>query len=90
MSKISHFTLRDLLLSLRRSLLNARERQDRKILLDLTITFGRLVEEAYGSKDETMIGILVTLEDAARDGAMGVNWKSVVPSEQLIEEATRT
>ncbi|MFN8372357.1 MAG: hypothetical protein U0694_05710 [Anaerolineae bacterium] len=90
MSAAPKLTLQDLLLSLRQSVLDAIEHNDKNKLQDLKITFGRLVEEAYASHDDAVIAILVALEDAARDALTGVSWKSDIPSVESVEKAIKS
>jgi hypothetical protein len=78
------------LYSLRQNLLDATTKNDKHKLQDLKITFGRLVEEAYPSKDDAVISVLVALEDAARDALMDVRWKSNIPSVDTIEKAIKS
>ena len=80
--------LAELLIALRQSLLDALADNNRSKLHDLKITFSSVVEAAYSSKDERLITLLVALEDAARDGCMGVSWKSEIPSIEMIRAAT--
>ncbi|MBC7810259.1 MAG: hypothetical protein H7175_03890 [Burkholderiales bacterium] len=77
----------DLLLSLRQRLLDAREKNDKTQLSYLKITFGTLVEAAYTVEDKALVAILVDLEDAARDSITGVDWKSSIPSIEVIEKS---
>ncbi|MBI5670264.1 MAG: hypothetical protein HZC41_19900 [Chloroflexi bacterium] len=80
-------TLADMVLSLRQRLLDAREQDDRASLGVLQTTFGALIEASYGTQERTLIEILIALEDAARDAAMGVGWKSDIPSVEGIQQA---
>lgn len=77
----------DMVLSLRQRLLDAREQDDRTSLGVLQTTFGALIEASYRTQERTLIEILVALEDAARDAAMGVGWKSDIPSVETIRRA---
>lgn len=69
-------TLADMVMSLRQRLLVAREQEYRASLGVLQTTFGALIEASYGTRERALIEILVALQDAARDAAMGVGWKS--------------
>jgi hypothetical protein len=80
--------LGQMLIALRQNLLDALAENNRSKLYDLKITFSLLVEVAYSSQDERLISLLVALEDAARDGGMGVSWKSDIPSIEAIQAAT--
>jgi hypothetical protein len=77
----------DMVLSLRQRLLDAREQEDRASLGILHTTFGALVEASYRTQEDALVEILIALEDAARDAAMGVGWKSDIPSVRTIQEA---
>lgn len=80
-------TLADMVVSLRQRLLDAREQQDRSSLGVLQTTFGALIEASYDTQERSLIEILVALEDSARDAAMGVGWKSDIPSVERIQQA---
>jgi len=80
MSDQKHLTLAVLLLNIRSRLLEAREKQDRELLLELRTALTLLREASYESEDTKAITVLVALEDAARDGLQGVPWKSDIPS----------
>ncbi len=84
MSVKSNLTLVDMLYLLRQQLVDAIAEKNRDNLVGLKMIFSRLVEAAYDSKDEQAIHILVALEDAARDGTMGVAWKSDIPTNEAI------
>lgn len=77
----------DMVLSLRQRLLEAREQEDRASLGILHTTFGALVEASYGTQEDALVEILIALENAARDAAMGVGWKSDIPAVRTIQEA---
>lgn len=76
-----------LLRSLRTMLLKAREAQGSEDLEYLMVTFSMLRRAMYAIEKESVIEVVVALEDAARDSIMGVPWKSGIPSEQAIDFA---
>ena len=87
MSDQKRLTLASLIQNLRAQLLEARERQDGDLLLELKTAFTLLREASYESEDAQAITILVALEDAARDGLLGVPWKSDIPSVDTVSAA---
>ena len=78
------FTIADLLTNLRAQLLTAIEQKDRVNIAELKTTFTILREASYTSQDEKLIGIIVALEDSARDGVEEFYWKSDLPSSDMI------
>jgi hypothetical protein len=68
-------------------LLTAWEQQDHDTPSALMTTFGVLRETLYASQNSPLIGVVVALEDAARDALMGFNSKGQVPSSQKIKAA---
>jgi hypothetical protein len=83
-------TLEELLTALRQRLLTAWEKGDQKELHVLTIVFGTLREEIQASKNDELIGILVALEDSARDAYVGLKSKGEVPTTAAIRNALRS
>ncbi len=84
MSEPKHLTLASMVRNLRARLLQAQEKQDRELLLELKAALTLLREASYESEDARAITVLVALEDAARDCLMGVPWKSDIPSVDVI------
>ena len=87
MSDQKRLTLAMLLLNIRTRLLEARDKQDRELLLELKSALTLLREASYESGDTKAIAVLVALEDAARDGLQGVPWKSDIPSKDQMTAA---
>jgi len=78
-------TLNDMLCSLRQSLLEAIERNDRDSLRQLGITFGVLRESSYQFSNAPLTTILADLEYSALHAAMGVMAKAQdIPSVEAI------
>jgi hypothetical protein len=77
-------------MALRQRLLSTWDKSDQEELHVLTMVFGTLREEIYASKNDELIGILVALEDAARDAYMGFKSKGEVPSTEAIHNALRS
>jgi hypothetical protein len=80
----------DVVAFLRQNLLKAVEQKNRDELANLKIAFSLLVEASYEKNDSETTAILVKLEDAARDGVMGVSWKSDIPSVEMINAVFAT
>lgn len=80
-------SLIEVLYALRERLLTAWEQRDAETLMALLSTFGILRETLYTSKNTALIGVVVALEDSARDACMGFNLKGGVPSEAQIRAA---
>jgi hypothetical protein len=83
-------TLSDLLCSLRQRLLKAWDQNDQEDLTILMITFGVLREELYASKNENLIEVILSLEEATRRAIMGFETKGEVPSIETIQTAFST
>lgn len=84
----SRLTATLILIYLRQRLLDAIEQGDVNALQNLANVFDMLwdlvdKEEIHGN----VIRILENLENASRDHAMGVGWKSIIPSEEEIRSA---
>lgn len=84
--QVQKMTLPDVLLESRQHLLHAVAQHDVSRLGVLKTTFGVLVEAVYETQDEARIGLLVALEDTARDASLGVGWKGEIPSEAMIRQ----
>jgi hypothetical protein len=80
-------TLEDVLRSLQERLLQTVTERDRQNALALMTTFSVLRELSYSSENRALTGILVELENAARDVAMGERPKSLIPSLEAIQAA---
>ena len=85
--KPKKLALADVICYLRQMMIDASERNDRQGLSALIVTFGLLREASYNSEDKAIVGILVDLEDAARDLGTGMGFMSNVPSEEAIRLA---
>lgn len=81
-------TTMDILVYLRQRLLYAIEQNDVDTLQNLTNVFSMLWNLVDEKKIQGGLGrILENFENAARDYAMGIGWKSIIPSEEEIRLA---
>lgn len=76
-----------ILCSLHAQLMEAGEQKDHQRLQNLMVTFGTLSE---ASEPGLLVGILTNLECAARDALMGEEWRSELPSIEMIKSAIST
>ncbi len=74
----------DMLLGLRQRLVEDIEQNNRDDLMLLLTTFGVLREISYSTHDNSLISVLVGLEDSAQSAAMGVLWKAPIPPVETI------
>ncbi len=84
MSQERTLTLTTLLLHLRRVLLEARARQDRRMLNALLSALEIVQDAAEEAGDRTAAILLEDMACAARDSLMGVEWKGDIPSLEAI------
>ncbi len=78
-------SLADLLITLRKRLINSIEKKDDETLQLLCITFGILREAAYTSENKQLISALADLEYSAQHGAMGFwNQAKDIPTVETI------
>lgn len=77
------------MLSLRQRLIQAVEMGDKETLSRLLTTFGLLVEMSYEYDNQAATRLLLSLEDTARDGLIGVSWKAPIPRAAEVEAALR-
>jgi hypothetical protein len=73
-------TFYELLLSLRKRLIDAQNLGNRQDGEDLFVTLAMLQEISYEKQNEALTSLIVDLLEAARDVAMGVLGKSQIPS----------
>ena len=80
----SKLTAADIFLYLRQHLLDAREQNDSKVLVEIQTICDFLSGLAYSKKIRGLGAILEEFESSARDSITGVSWKSTIPSEEEI------
>lgn len=78
-------TIGYLLSYLRKSLIDAREKKDEKLLIELGNTFDLIEAAAFEVRDRRIAEIAEEMRSAVRDTFMGSEWKSNIPSVDDIE-----
>ncbi len=84
MGTSERLTIADLLCSLSKQLLLAREQKNTPDLERLMGIFVLIEEAASAVQDKVIYTLAEDLEDAARDSLMEADWKSKIPSEEDI------
>jgi hypothetical protein len=74
-----------LLSYLRKSLIDAREKKDEKLLIKLGNTFDLIEAAAFEVQDRRIAEIAEEMRSAIRDTFMGSEWKSNIPFVDDIE-----
>jgi len=77
----------EIFLYLRQRLLSAREQKDVSALMEIQTVSDMLLDLAYLKNIREVGVILENFESAARDSIQGVDWKSIIPSEEEIRLA---
>ncbi len=77
-------TLTDLLSYLRQQLIEAADHGDASRVAELQGTLVLLQEAAWEVRDERRAALIEDMIDAARDALVGVEWKSELPSVEVI------
>lgn len=77
----------DIFLYLRQRLLSAREQKDISDLMNIQIVTDILLDLAFMKNNREVGVILENFESAARDAIQGVDWKSIIPTEEEIKSS---
>ena len=80
-----NLTIGSLLGYLRKSLIDAREKKDEKLLIELGNAFDLIEAAAFEVQDRRTAEIAEEMRSAVRDTFMGSEWKSNIPSVDDIE-----
>ena len=89
MSVDDKLTIGVLLKHLRQKLIEARKDKNEKLLVELGHAFDLIEEAALEAKDAKLAAIAEEMQSSVRDTFMGAEWKSSIPSDDEIEEASR-
>jgi hypothetical protein len=82
-------TMSFLTIYLRDQFLHARQEKDEKRLNELETCFYLLEESAFKAQDRKHGAIFGVLLDSVRDTFMDTEWKSHIPTDSEIEDASR-
>ena len=74
----------EIFLYLRQRLLSAREQKDINTLMQIGSVSDILLDLAYTKNSREVGAILENFESAVRDSIQGVDWKSIIPTEEEI------
>jgi hypothetical protein len=77
----------EIFLYLRQRLLSAREQKDINTLMQIGSVSDILLDLAYTKNSREVGAILENFESAVRDSIQGVEWKSIIPTEEEIQKA---
>ncbi len=80
-------TLLEVLVSIRQQLLQCIDENNRQEAEQLFTALAVLREISYQSPNRELTGIIIDLLDSARDVAMGVSWKSTIPTVEQLQAA---
>jgi hypothetical protein len=77
----------EIFLYLRQRLLSASDQKDVRVLMEIQTISDMLLDLAYMKNSQEVGAILENFESAARDSIQGVDWKSILPTEEEIKSA---